>query len=128
MDDFIETTKIKGVLIIKRPVFGDERGFFQEIYRKKDLEKKLGYEFNPVQGNHSRSTKNVLRGIHIAPWDKLVTVLKGEIQQVVVDLREDSETFKQYVSVNISENNRVAVFVPKNCGNAFLIKSDEADY
>jgi dTDP-4-dehydrorhamnose 3,5-epimerase len=126
--DYIEETELKGVFVVKRPTFGDDRGFFRELYRKEDLEKRLGYEFNPVQPNHSRSVKDTLRGIHVASWMKLVTVTRGEVQQIVVDLREDSPTFGKYISVNISEENRCCVFVPPGCGNAFLVISDTVDY
>jgi len=72
--DYITETELAGVFIIERPVHGDERGFFRELYRKTDLDTRLGFSFEPVQTNHSRSEKNILRGIHIAPWNKLVTV------------------------------------------------------
>ena len=127
-NDFIEETELKGVFVIKRPKFGDERGFFRETFRKADLEKRLGYEFNVVQANHSRSEKGVLRGIHAAPWNKLVTVMRGTAQEVVVDLRKDSETFGKYISVDMGEENWVSVFIPANCGNAFLVTSEIADY
>lgn len=128
MEDYIEETDILGVFIIKRPTFEDERGFFRETFRKNDLEKRLGYPFNPVQANHSRSKKGTLRGIHIAPWHKLVTVFRGQVQQVIVDLRRDSPSFGKHISVLLGEGNWVALFIPKGCGNAFLVLSDEADY
>ena len=128
MDDYIEETKLPGVFIIKRPKFEDPRGFFRETFRKKDLDKRLGFEFNPVQANHSRSEKGTLRGIHIAPWHKLVTLIRGNVQEVVVDLREGSETFGEYISLNLGEDNFASIFMPANCGNAFLTLSDVADY
>lgn len=127
MDDFIEETNIAGVLIIKRPTFTDDRGFFREIFRKSDFEK-FGIELNLLQANHSRNKKGGLRGIHIAPWYKLVTVYRGMVQQVVVDTREDSPTFGKHISVNIGEKNWVSVLIPPTCGNAFLTLSDIADY
>lgn len=127
-NDYIEETELKGVFIIKRPSFGDDRGFFRELYRKSDLDKRLGFSFEVAQPNHSRSQKNTLRGIHIATWHKLVTVIRGEVQQLVVDLREDSPTFGKHITVNIGDSNRVCVFVPANCGNGFLTLSDEVDY
>lgn len=128
MEDYIKETKIEGVYVIERPVMGDERGFFRETFRKNDLEKRLGYEFNIVQANHARSKKGILRGIHIAPWHKLVTVTRGNTQQVVVDCREDSPTFGKHISINIGDDNRVVVFIPANCGNAYLVLSEDADY
>ncbi|HMR55169.1 MAG TPA: dTDP-4-dehydrorhamnose 3,5-epimerase family protein [Candidatus Doudnabacteria bacterium] len=126
--DYITETKLSGVFIIERPAHGDARGFFRELYRKADLDSRLGFEFNPVQTNHSRSSINTLRGIHIAPWHKLVTVYRGNVQQVVVDVREDSETFGQYVSIQLGEDNFRSVFVPAGFGNAFAVTSDIADY
>lgn len=127
-DDFIEETDLEDVFIIKRPSFGDDRGFFREIFRKGDLEKRLGYQLDIKQANHSRSAKGVLRGIHIAPWHKLVTVTRGEVQQVIVDLREGSATFGKHISLIAGEGNRASVFIPADCGNAFLILSEDADY
>lgn len=126
--DYIQETNLSGVFIISRPSFDDDRGFFREIFRKKDLELRLGYRFEPVQVNHSRSKQNTLRGIHIAPWHKLVTVYQGQVQQVVVDIRPDSPTFKQYFSIILGENNLKSVFIPAGFGNAFAVLSETADY
>ncbi len=128
-DDFIEETELSGVFIIKRPTFEDDRGFFREIFRKSDLEKRLGHEFTVAQPNHSRSIKGILRGIHVATWMKLVTVTRGKVQQVVIDLREDSPTFGKYISLTLGGNdNRYSVFIPPGMGNAFAVLSDVADY
>lgn len=127
-EDYIKETEIAGVFIIERPSFGDERGFFRELYRKADLDPRLGFEFNPVQTNHSRSQKNTLRGIHIAPWHKLVTVYRGNVQQVVVDVRPDSPTFGKHVSVDLGEDSFRSVFIPAGLGNAFAVTSEIADY
>lgn len=127
-NDYIEETILNGVFVIKRPTFGDERGFFRETFRKAELEKRLGYAFEPKQANHSRSQKGSLRGIHIAPYNKFITVTRGLVQQVVVDTREDSKTFGQYVSIPLGEDNWYSVFIPAHCGNAFLVLSNTADY
>lgn len=127
-EGYIKKTEISGVYIIERPTFTDERGFFRESYRKNELESVLGKEFSPVQENHSHSVKNVLRGIHIAPWSKLTYCVRGMVQQVVVDLRKDSPTFGKYISLKMGEENRVKVYIPPFCGNAFLTLSDVADY
>lgn len=127
-NQYIKTTEIDGVYIIERPTFSDERGFFRETYRKNELEETIGHEFNPVQENHSHSVKDVLRGIHIAPWSKLTYCVRGMVQQVVVDLRKDSPTFGKYISINIGDDNRVKVYIPPLCGNAFLALSDVVDY
>lgn len=126
--DYITETAIAGVFVIERPSFGDERGFFRELYRKADLDAKLGFPFEPVQANHSRSQQNTLRGIHIAPWHKLVTVYRGQVQQVVVDVRPESPTFGKHISVDLGENNFRSVFIPAGLGNAFAVTSDVADY
>lgn len=126
--DTVIETEIEGVFIIKRPVFSDNRGFFRETFRRNELEEKTGYNFNIVQQNHSRSTKGTLRGIHVAPWAKLVTILRGEVFQVVVDLRRDSPTFLKHVALDIGESNFVQLFIPPGCGNGYQVLSDEVDY
>ncbi len=126
--DHIIETKLPGVFIIESEVYKDDRGFFRETFRKDNLENKLGFSFEPEQANHSHSKKHTLRGIHIAPWHKLITCTSGQVQQIVVDTRPDSPTFGQYISVIIGEENWKSVFIPANCGNAFLVLSNEADY
>jgi dTDP-4-dehydrorhamnose 3,5-epimerase len=125
----IINTTIEGVYKVMRPTHADERGFFHEIFRKKELEEVIGHEFNIVQANHSRSTRGVLRGIHRATWNKLVTAISGKVQQVVVDLREGSPTFGKYESFVLGEEGpQYSVFVPAGCGNAFLTLSEESNY
>jgi len=124
-------TKFDGLIIIEPSVFADDRGFFMETYSKKVFaENGIDVEF--VQDNHSRSTKGVLRGLHFQkpPYaqDKLVRCTKGEVLDVVVDLRKDSPTFGQYESVIISEENKKMVFIPKGFAHAFLVISDIADF
>lgn len=128
MSDSIQKTEIEGVLIINRPVFPDDRGFFHEVFRKNELEEAIGSPFEIVQQNHSRSVKNTLRGIHVAPWSKLVYVSKGSVQGIIVDLRDDSPTFKKWISISLGEETNSAVFIPPGCGNGFLALSMEADY
>lgn len=128
MADTIQKTEIKGVLIINRPVFPDDRGFFHEVFRKNELEEITGESFEVVQQNHSRSVKDTLRGVHTAPWSKLIYVLKGLVQAIIVDLREDSPTFKKWISVSLGEETKSAVFIPPDCGNGFLVLSNDADY
>lgn len=128
VQDYITETEITGVYVIERPTFPDDRGFFHESFRKADLEARFGTEINFVQANHSHSVKNTLRGIHIAPWHKLIYVTRGEVQAVIVDMRPDSPTFAKYISVTIGDSNRCSIFVPAGCGNSFAVHSDEADY
>ncbi len=126
--DYITHTELSGVLIIERPTFTDDRGFFRETFRKEDIETRLGSNLEFMQANHSRSVQDTLRGIHIAPWHKLVTCTGGRVQQIVVDTRAESPTFGKHISIIIGEENWKSVFVPAGCGNAFLVLTDTADY
>jgi dTDP-4-dehydrorhamnose 3,5-epimerase len=94
--------------------------FFREVIRLSQLEAKIGTTISTKQVNHSRSTKNTLRGIHVAPWNKIIYVPHGKVQSVIVDCRKDSPTFGKYKSVVLGEENRSCVFVPKGCGNSYL--------
>ena len=78
--------------------------------------------------NHARSSKNTLRGIHIAPWNKLIYVTSGNVKAVIVDLRENSATFGKYESFVIGDDNRSSIFIPKGFGNSYLVLSEDADY
>ena len=128
-NEVVIKTSLAGVYKIMRPTFADERGFFHEIFRKHELENVIGHEFNIVQANHSRSIRGALRGIHRATWNKLVTATSGKVQQVVVDLRENSPTFGHYESFVLGEEGpEYSVFIPAGCGNAFLTLSEEANY
>lgn len=124
----IKKTSIPGLLVIQRPTNSDERGFFRESARIKEIEEAAGIPFKVAQMNHARSTKNTLRGIHVAPWNKLIYVPDGKVQAIIVDLREDSETFGKYESFIIGDENRSSIFVPHGCGNSYLVLSEEADY
>lgn len=124
----MKKTDIEGVVVVDRPEFADERGFFKETFRRQELKEATGVDFNVVQENHARSKKGTLRGIHTAPWNKLIYVPSGEVQIVIVDFREDSKTFGQHYSIKIGDNNRVKIFIPKGCGNSYLVLSEEADY
>lgn len=124
----IKETSISGVFLLESPTFEDERGFFRETFRKSEFERALGRVWTSVQENHSRSEKGVLRGIHVAPWSKLIYVPRGQVYEVVVDLRKGSPTFKKWISLQMGESNRVKIFVPAHCGNAYYVLSDMADY
>ncbi|MDO8429469.1 MAG: dTDP-4-dehydrorhamnose 3,5-epimerase [Candidatus Daviesbacteria bacterium] len=127
-NQIIKDTPLEGVFVIDRPNFSDERGFFKETFRKSELEEKLGYEFVPVQQNHSRSVRGVLRGIHVAPWSKLVYCVNGTVQEVVVDLRPKSSTYGKSFSIVLGEEKKACLYLPPFCGNAFLTLSETADY
>lgn len=120
---------MEGLVLIEPKIFEDERGFFFEFFSKKEL-KKLGIEDEFVQGNHSKSSRGVLRGLHFQKKQsqgKLVRVLKGAILDVVVDLRKNSKTFSKYYKVELSEKNRKMIFVPKGFAHGFLTLEDDTE-
>ncbi len=123
-------TAIPDVMIIEPTVFGDARGFFFESYNQRRFEELTGMATAFVQDNHSRSAKNVLRGLHYQihqPQGKLVRVLAGEVVDVCVDLRRSSPTFGQSVSVTLSADNHRQVWVPPGFAHGFVVASDTAD-
>lgn len=125
-----EKQKIKDVILVKPKVFGDSRGFFMESYKKSDFfENGIDVEFN--QDNHSKSTKGVLRGLHYQakPYGqaKLVRCSKGRIYDVAVDIRPNSDTFGQYVKVELSEDNKQMLFIPEGFAHGFVALSDEVE-
>ncbi len=125
-----ERQKIKDVVLVKPKVFGDNRGFFLESYKKTDfVNNGIDVEFN--QDNHSKSTKGVLRGLHYQakPYGqaKLVRCSRGRIYDVAVDIRPDSPTFGQYVKVELSEDNKQMLFIPEGFAHGFVVLSDEAE-
>lgn len=123
-------TSLAGCIIIKPRVFGDDRGFFMETFQSEKY-KKIGIDLDFVQDNRSRSTKNVLRGLHFQktkPQGKLVTVTSGEVLDVAVDLRPDSPTFGQYESVILNEDNKLQFYVPPGFAHGFCVLSDVADF
>jgi dTDP-4-dehydrorhamnose 3,5-epimerase len=124
-------TSIPEVKILEPRVFGDSRGFFLESYNQKEIADLLGINDTFVQDNHSKSQKNVLRGLHfqvINPQGKLVRVVVGEVYDVVVDIRKNSPTFKKWVGVILNEHNKRMLWVPKGFAHGFLVLSDSADF
>lgn len=121
---------IEGLVLVKPKVFGDNRGFFIESYKKSEfVDNGIKCEF--VQDNHSKSTKGVLRGLHyqVAPkaQAKLVRCIKGKIYDVAVDLRPESKTFGKWVKVELSEENNHMLFIPERFAHGFVVLSDEAE-
>lgn len=118
------------VLVIPR-VFEDERGFFMEAYNQKVFAEN-GIDIQWVQDNHSRSVGKVLRGMHFQlpphSQDKLVRVIKGKVLDVIIDLRQSSPTFKQWMAVELSEENKNIFFVPKGFAHGFLTLTDEVEF
>lgn len=124
-------TKIPDVLIIEPKVFGDERGFFFESFNKKLFEEKVGITDDFVQDNHSKSSKGVLRGLHYQikqPQGKLVRVSNGKVLDVAVDLRQSSSTFGQWISVEISADNKRQLWIPQGFAHGFVVLSDVAEF
>lgn len=128
----ITKTKLEGVVIIEPDVFGDSRGFFMESWNKKKMEEaRLFYNF--VQDNHSKSTvKGTLRGIHFQKGDKaqakLVRCVKGAVLDVAVDLRKNSPTFKQWVGVELSTENKKQLLIPRGFGHGFVTLTDDVEF
>lgn len=122
-------TEIDGVWIIEPKVFNDARGYFMEAFKKEEFEANIG-KVNFIQDNESKSSYGVLRGLHYQKGEfcqaKLVRVIKGEVLDVAVDLRESSPTFGKYVSVLLNEENKRQFFIPRGFAHGFLVLSEEA--
>ena len=126
----VEVTAIPDVLLITPRVFGDERGFFYESYNHQAFKQETGLDISFVQDNHSRSQKNVLRGLHYQigkPQGKLIRALAGTIQDVAVDLRRSSTTFGKSVSYILSAENHQQLWVPEGFAHGFVVLSDTAE-
>ena len=125
-----ERQKIKDVILVKPKVFGDNRGFFMESYKKSDfIANGITVDFN--QDNHSKSTKGVLRGLHYQakPYAqaKIVRCIKGRIYDIAVDIRPNSETFGQYVKVELTEENKHMLYIPLGFAHGFVALTDEVE-
>jgi len=128
----VTAARIADVLIIEPKVFGDERGFFLESFNQKAFNQALGREIVFVQDSHSRSTKNVVRGLHwqVPPkaQGKLVRVVHGEVFDVAVDLRQDSATYGQWVGEILTADNKKQLWIPPGFAHGFLTLSESADF
>jgi dTDP-4-dehydrorhamnose 3,5-epimerase len=123
-------TAIPDLLILEPKVFEDSRGFFYESYNKKIIAEQTGINLEFVQDNHSRSARNVLRGLHYQiqqPQGKLVRVAVGAVFDVAVDIRRSSPTFGKWVGVNLSAENKRALWIPAGFAHGFLVLSDFAE-
>lgn len=124
-------TKLKDCVIIEPELFKDERGFFFESFQEEKYAKIANISDKFVQDNHSKSFKNVLRGLHYQlkkPQGKLVRVTKGEVFDVAVDIRKDSPTFGQWESIILSDSNSLQFWVPPGFAHGFLVLSDTAEF
>lgn len=122
---------IPDMLIIEPKVFGDDRGFFYESFNQKTFKQVTGLDLQFVQDNHSRSVKNVLRGLHYQiqqPQGKLVRVVQGSVFDVAVDIRRSSPTFGQYVALELSAENKRMLWIPAGFAHGFLVTSDTAEF
>ncbi len=123
--------RIPDVLLLEPRVFGDERGFFMESFNQRAFNAATGLDLQFVQDNHSRSARNVLRGLHyqaVQPQGKLVRVVAGEVFDVAVDIRRNSPTFGQWVGELLSATNKRQLWVPPGLAHGFLVLSDTADF
>jgi dTDP-4-dehydrorhamnose 3,5-epimerase len=124
-------TNIPDVILFEPKVFGDDRGFFFESFNAKVFEEAVGKRLNFVQDNHSKSAKNVLRGLHYQieqAQGKLVRVSQGEVFDVAVDLRVASATFGHWVGVVLSAENKRQVWIPPGFAHGFLVLSETAEF
>ena len=127
----IVQTKIPDVIIFEPKVFGDDRGFFYESFNASAFQQATGLKVNFVQDNHSKSAKNVLRGLHYQieqAQGKLVRVTQGEVFDVAVDMRASSATFGQWVGEILSAENKRQMWVPPGFAHGFLVLSDTAEF
>ena len=124
-------TTIPDLLIIEPKVFGDDRGFFFESFNRRKFVGLTGRDADFVQDNHSRSAKNVLRGLHYQiqhPQAKLVRVVQGAVLDVAVDIRRNSPTFGRHVAVELSADNKRMFWIPEGFAHGFVVLSDTAEF
>lgn len=122
---------LKGLILLKPIIFKDARGYFYENYNQNKLNNIIGKKIEFCQDNVSRSKKNVLRGLHyqIPPFaqDKLISVIKGKIFDVVIDIRKNSQTYGRWISIILSEKNKRQLWIPKGFAHGFLSLSDDTE-
>jgi dTDP-4-dehydrorhamnose 3,5-epimerase len=127
----VEQTKLGGVLLIRPQVFHDDRGFFLESWNRDRFNEVVGRSVDFVQDNHSRSVKGVLRGLHyqVDPMAqaKLITVMRGRIYDVAVDIRRGSSTCGQWIGAVLTDQAREILWIPEGFAHGFLVLSDHAD-
>jgi len=127
----IQTTAIPDLLIFEPKVFGDDRGFFYESFNARRFKELTGLDREFVQDNHSKSAKNVLRGLHYQiqqAQGKLVRVVAGEVFDVAVDIRRSSPTFGKWVGVTLSAENKRQFWIPEGFAHGFIVTSESAEF
>lgn len=126
---YIKETSIPGLLVLERPIFKDDRGFFREIVHKDELEAMIKKPFNGVQLNHSRSEPRVIRGLHAENWNKIIVPVTGEAFLAIVDIRPDSPTFAKVETFIVNDQNRISLFIPEGLANSVCVLGNTAvDY
>ena len=124
-------TLIPDVLLIEPKIFGDDRGFFFESFNRRAFHEATGLNVDFVQDNHSKSARNVLRGLHYQlaqPQGKLVRVTQGEVFDVAVDIRKGSPTFGQWVGEILSAENKKQLWIPAGLAHGFVVLSETAEF
>ncbi|ESU22012.1 rmlC protein [Flavobacterium cauense R2A-7] len=125
-------TKLSGCFILEPKIINDSRGYFMESFNEQTFQNGTGQKVHFVQDNQSFSTKGVLRGLHYQTGDhaqaKLVRVLQGEVLDVAVDIRPESETYGQYVAEKLSAENQKQMFVPRGFAHGFVVLSETATF
>lgn len=127
----VTPTSLEGVLLIEPKVFSDERGFFFESFNERAFSGNTGLDVRFVQDNHSRSMRNVLRGMHYQiqqPQGKLVRVIVGEVFDVAVDLRRSSPTFGAWTGTTLSADNKRMLWIPPGLAHGFLVTGSSAEF
>ncbi len=127
----VTRTALDGVLVLEPTVFGDDRGFFYESFNARRFAELTGETVQFVQDNHSKSARNVLRGLHYQisqPQGKLVRVTAGAVFDVAVDIRRQSPTFGQWVGVELSAENKRQMWVSAGFAHGFVVTSDSAEF
>jgi dTDP-4-dehydrorhamnose 3,5-epimerase len=124
-------TAIPDLMVMEPKVFGDDRGFFFESFNRRRFAELTGRDLDFVQDNHSRSTKNVLRGLHYQiqhPQGKLVRVTQGAVLDIAVDVRKSSRTFGKYVALELTAENKRMLWIPEGFAHGFVVISDSAEF
>ena len=126
----IHKTNLEGLLVVEPKVYEDDRGFFLETFNLERYQEMLNMNFNFVQDNHSKSSKNVLRGLHFQinkPQGKLVRVVAGTVLDVAIDIRKGSSSFGEFFSIELSDSNKKQLWIPPGFAHGFLTLSKFAD-